>query len=171
MTAYEREIGSAALAHGLNVSLVRAVILVESGGNPWAWNPEPHYRYLWDVAKKQPFRALTDAERKSEVPPADFPAKAGDKDQEFWAQQASFGLMQVMGAVARERGFDGPYLTQLCDVQTNLTYGCRHLRALMEWAGGEASKALGAYNAGKGGYKSAAGLRYAAKVLRQLERR
>jgi hypothetical protein len=98
-------IEEAARTSGLNVDFVTAIVLVESAGDPFAWNPEPRYRALWNVRTKAPFRALTDAEIASEVPPVDFPYLLGGRDQEWWAQQASWGLMQIMGAVAREEGF------------------------------------------------------------------
>lgn len=130
--------------------LVMAIVRVESGGNPYAWNPEPRYRYLWDVKKKAPFRALTPDEIAAEVPPKDFPTLGGDRDQEWWGQQASWGLMQVMGAVARECGFNRPYLPELCDPALSLEYGCRHLSTLRDrfvtrygWNG-----VIAAYNAG-----------------------
>ena len=141
----------AAAKWGLPAALVRAMAVVESGNDPWAWNPEPAYRYLWDVRLNKPFRRLTGEEVRSQVPPRDFPALAGDRDQEFWGQQASFGLLQVMGAVARERGFRGPYLTALCDPATNLEIACSHLAILFlrhfktaGWPGVVAS-----YNAGR----------------------
>lgn len=147
---YRNEIHAAADHFGLPFWLVAAIVRVESGGNPWAWNPEPPYRYLWDVRLGRPFRALTAAEIQSERPPADFPALAGDRDQEWWAQAASWGLMQVMGAVARERGYRGPYLTALLDPETALHYGCAHLASLRDrhharydWPG-----VIAAYNAG-----------------------
>ena len=39
--------------------------------------------------------------------------------------------MQIMGAVARERGFRG-WLTELCDPQANLEWGCKHLRWMID---------------------------------------
>lgn len=136
--------------HGLPARLVAAIIAQESAGKPWAWNPEPRYRYFWDVRARTPFRLVTTAEIASQFPPADFPALAGDRDQEWWAQQASWGLMQVMGAVAREHGYPGPYLTELCDPQVGVDYGCRHLSRLAQrhldrvgWPG-----VIAAYNAG-----------------------
>lgn len=169
MTAYTREITSAALACSLDPRMVEALVMVESGGNTFAWNPEPKYRYLWNLRTKQPFRSLTADELASKEPPPDFPASAGDRDQEWWGQQASWGLMQLMGALARERGFMGPYLPQLCDPQLNLQIGCRHLRNLLEWSDGHTGKALGAYNAGRGGWNSAAGLAYSGKVFKRME--
>lgn len=141
---------STAARHGLSPLLVSAVVQVESTGNPYAWNPEPHYRWFWNVRTNQPFRTLTRAEIEAETPPVDFPCLAGDRDQEWWAQQASWGLMQVMGAVARELGFNRKYLTQLTDPEDSLEYGCRKLLQLKGryfeahgWAG-----VIAAYNAG-----------------------
>ena len=143
-------IQSAAAGAALPPLLLIAIIEQESDGNVWAWNPEPRYRYLWDVQFNRPFRTLTEAERASETPSRDFPCLGGDRDQEWWGQCASWGLMQVMGAVAREHGFRGAYLTELCEPETNLEYGCRHLAALRDrfhaahgWPG-----VVAAYNAG-----------------------
>jgi hypothetical protein len=164
-TPYRREIEAFALKHALSADLLEAQVVVESGGNPWAWNPEPRYRYLWNVRSQRPFRQPTDFELMSETPPNDFPCLAGDCDQEWWGQQASWGLMQVMGALAREYGFKGPYLTQLCDVNVNLDIATAYLSRLSRWANGDATKMLAAFNAGQGGWTTPAGQRYAAKVI------
>lgn len=148
---YTSEVLIAASAANLDPDLVHAQVLVESGGNAFAWNPEPQYKYLWDVRKRAPFRVLSEMEQASEKPPVDFPFLAGDRDQEWWAQQASWGLMQVMGALARERGFIGPYLTELCDPRVNLHIGCMYMQTLLKWANGNKTQALAAYNGGKGG--------------------
>lgn len=132
----------------MNVAI--AICHQESGLNPWAWNPEPGYIYLWDTKKGEPFRRITSAEARSSGVPSDFHCLAGDKDQEFWAQRASWGLMQVMGAVARQHGFKGGYLTEMLDPATNIKYGLRH----MEWLWGRFFSKYGldgviaAYNAG-----------------------
>jgi hypothetical protein len=162
--------GEAAQIASFSPILVRAIIQVESGGNPWAWNPEPRYRYLWNVKTKRPFRQLTVSESLNENPPADFPIHGGDRDQEWWGQQASWGLMQVMGAVAREQGFSGIYLTELCDPVTNLTSGCAHLRGLLKWANNDIPQAVAGYNAGRGNWRSEAGTNYAAKILAMMNR-
>lgn len=149
---HEVAIIAAAARNGLDPKLVMALVMVESGGNQHAWNPEPAYRYFWDVRKGKPFRFVTALEARAEVPPEDFGCLAGDPDQEWWAQQASWGLMQVMGALARELGFKGPYLPELCsNPEVNLSLGCLHLGRLMKWAAGNADRALSAYNGGKGG--------------------
>lgn len=125
-------IRSAAEAMRLPPELVLAVCRVESSLNPWAYNPEPGYRWVVDCRTGRPFRALTPAERTSAEPPPDFPMLAGDRDQEWWGQRASWGLMQIMGALAREIGFRGPYLPELCDPMLNLSLGCRHLSRLRD---------------------------------------
>jgi hypothetical protein len=160
-----------ALRHKLPTGVVSALIWIESGNDPDAWNPEPKYRYFWDVQKNAPFRVLTLGEVASKVPPADFPCLAGDPDQEWWAQQASWGLMQVMGAVAREEGFHGKYLTALCRPTVNLECGCAHLAAQYKWADGNLEQTLAAYNGGRAGnnaapYRNAA---YAARVLKRMD--
>jgi hypothetical protein len=40
------------------------------------------------------------------------------------ARSISWGLMQVMGQVAREHGFSGKYLSALCDPAAGLELGC-----------------------------------------------
>lgn len=142
-------VSTAATRHGLFPAMVWGVVQVESSGNPWAWNPEPHYRYLWDLRRWSPFRSLTAQERQSEAPPRDFTAPRGvAADAEWWGQQASWGLMQVMGAVAREIGYAEPFLTGLCHPETGLEYGCRFLARQMRAYDGQAHLAVAAYNAG-----------------------
>lgn len=114
-------------ASQISESLTLAVIWKESTGDQWAYNPEPRYRWLWDVRRQMPFRAATAQELSSMTPPKDWPCLAGDPDQEWWAQMASWGLMQPMGAVARERSFRGNYLTQLVDPHLNIRIGTSHL--------------------------------------------
>ena len=142
------EIRSACDRYGLAPGLIWAIVQVESGGNPWAWNPEPHYRWFWNVKTNTAFRPLLVGEITSEVPPLDFPCLAGDRDQEWWGQQASWGLMQTMGAVARENGCAVPYLPEVCKPWTSLEYGCRHVKKLFQ-RHGNIDSVLSAYNTGR----------------------
>jgi len=167
-TLYRAQIEAAAEAEMLDADLVEAIVIIESSGNRYAWNPEPRYRYVWNVRTHKPFRALAPSETLSKFPPSDFPTKAGDADQEWWGQQASWGLMQIMGAVARERGFVGPYLPELTEPEANLFWGCAHLGRLLEWANGDIHKTLAAWNAGPGNWLSSVGQSYANKVDRKL---
>jgi len=141
----------AASRYGLPPLVVQPLIEVESGGNIWAWNPEPRYRWFWDVRSGKPFRPVSAAELAAKEPPKDFKAYPGvDPDAEWWGQQASWGLMQPMGAVARERGFTGRFLNALHDPVVNVDIGCKHLAAYAKsylgtfgWEG-----VLRAYNGG-----------------------
>lgn len=162
-------IQAAAATAGLDVAFVGAIIRVESSGEPFSWKPEPRYSYLWDVARKRPFRALMSDEIGSASAPPDFPSLAGSRDQEWTGQRSSWGLCQVMGAVAREEGFTAPYLTELVDPAANLTVGCRHIRSLVAWAGpNNLTQAAAAYNAGRGNWQSSAGTQYARRVLQAM---
>ena len=95
-------IKSAASRRSLPWELVYAICQVESSLNPSAIRHEPHYRWL-----------VGDNETMSPT--------------ERHEQMTSWGLMQVMGAVARELGHTGP-LSDLLDPPTGLFYGCLHLR-------------------------------------------
>jgi soluble lytic murein transglycosylase-like protein len=107
--------------------LVKAIIAVESGGQPLVVRFEPDWRYL--------LRPELYARRLKITIPT-----------ETMLQQFSWGLMQVMGSVARELGFNG-HMTQLCDVETNLHYGCKKL-AMLTAKYPTTSDAIAAYNAG-----------------------
>lgn len=95
-------IKAAASRRSLPWELVYAICQVESSLNPSAIRHEPRYRWL-----------VGDNETMS-------PTERQD-------QMTSWGLMQVMGAVARELGHTGP-LSALLDPPTGLFYGCLHLR-------------------------------------------
>ncbi len=160
----------AAARYALDPLLVESVVHVESGGNPWAWNPEPKYRYFWNVATRRPFRPVTAAELDAKTPPRDFPCLAGDRDQEWWGQQASWGLMQVMGAVAREKGYAAAYLPALCDPAQGVDVGAAVLAGHLKWAAGDLEKGLMAYNGGRGTALRRGNPEYPAKVLKILNR-
>jgi len=135
----------------LSPELLEGIVRVESGGDPWAWNPEPHYRYLVDASTGRPFRRLTPEEIASESPPGDFPSCPGladDVDAEWWGQQASWGPMQVMGAVAREHGFRA-HFPRLCQPAVGVHYGALHLASLKRRFSKLGTDAvIAAYNAG-----------------------
>lgn len=103
--------------------LIEALATVESSLNPWALRYEPQYKYLY---------LLDD---RSQLSPT-----------ERVGQMCSWGLMQVMGAVAREHGFRG-YFPQLCDPVVGLRYGCLHVTKFRAKYG-QWSDVIAAYNAG-----------------------
>lgn len=157
--------------HDLNPAWVLGIIAVESSGETDAYNPEPRYRYFWDLRAGAPFRRPTEAELASKFPPKDFAGPRGvDPDAEWWGQQASWGLMQVMGAVARERGFTGRHLPGLCTrPEANLQVGCRHLRAYLRRHGGKLDLAVASYNAGSPRLEDAKVRDYVTKVMLAID--
>ena len=82
---------------------------------------------------------------------------------EAWARGFSWGLMQVMGQVARESGFDALFLSTLCDPEQGLNVGCKVLRKKFDAARGDTTQALLAWNGG-------ANPTYAAQVLARKPR-
>jgi soluble lytic murein transglycosylase-like protein len=64
------------------------------------------------------------------------------------ARSISWGLMQVMGQVAREHGFDGKFLSGLCDPALGLDIGCRVLAHKIASAHGDIAAALALWNGG-----------------------
>jgi soluble lytic murein transglycosylase-like protein len=76
------------------------------------------------------------------------PAIAAMPTTEEMAKAVSFGLMQIMGETAREFGFKGRFLTELCDPETGLEYGCRKLRRCFDNAAWDAGAALLHWNGG-----------------------
>jgi hypothetical protein len=163
---YRTQIEYAAAVHRVDSRIIEAMVFQESSDHPYAYNPEPEYRYFWNVKTWAPFRRPTPAELASQSPPKDFPALGGDPDQEWWSQQASHGLMQIMGALARELGFRGIFLPEINDVHLNLDLGCRYFAQLMRWAKSDTWKAVAAYNGGRGNWNGAAPQAHAAKVRR-----
>jgi len=127
---------AAAAKHALDPSLVCAVIEQESAWDPHAIRYEPAFRARY-VA---PLR----------LPPT-----------EEVARSISWGLLQVMGQVAREHGFRGKFLSALCDPAAGLDIGCAVLASKLAAAGGELARALELWNGG-------ANPGYAAQVLARL---
>jgi soluble lytic murein transglycosylase-like protein len=116
-----------ASAHSLDPALVCAVIEQESAWNPWAVRYEPgflsHYvAPLYTAGKLSATEAYT--------------------------RSMSWGLMQVMGQVAREAGFEEASLAELCDPVAGVDWGCRLLAARLARAHGDVAAALLAWNGG-----------------------
>jgi soluble lytic murein transglycosylase-like protein len=128
---------NAAQLQGLDPALVCAVVEQESAWNPWAIRYEPAF-----FAKYIASLYINNKVSSSEA----------------YARSFSWGLLQVMGQVARETGFDAPFLSALCDPEHGLAIGCKVLRKKCDAAGGDMTRALLAWNGG-------ANPAYAAQVL------
>lgn len=112
--------------------------------NPWAMRFEPGFR--WFVGNVD---AMSATERNG--------------------QQTSWGLMQVMGAVAREYGFTG-WFPKLCDPSLGVHYGAQHLKKFYARYGNW-HDTIASYNAGSpvkidGRYRNQA---YVDRVLRHWD--
>jgi soluble lytic murein transglycosylase-like protein len=116
-----------AVADGLDPALVCAVIEQESAWNPWAVRYEPGFlsRYVAPLYTAGKLSAT-----------------------EAYTRSMSWGLMQVMGQVAREFGFAADSLAELCDPATGVELGCLILAKRMARACGDAPEALLAWNGG-----------------------
>jgi soluble lytic murein transglycosylase-like protein len=109
--------------HNLNPALVCAVIEQESSWNPWAIRYEAAFRDRYVV----PLRL---------------------QEAEEIARSTSWGLMQVMGQVAREYGFTGNFLAELCSPNIGVDFGCLVLSDKLAKARGDVAKGLSLWNGG-----------------------
>lgn len=120
---------------GIDPFLLGGLICQESGGDTWSTRPEPYFRWVLGrkVEQLPPLRRLLPQWRTPE--------------QDAYMQRISFGLCQVMGAVARELGLSG-YLTRLCDPYVGIFYGAKHLARQLKRCNGDIRQALLRYNGG-----------------------
>jgi soluble lytic murein transglycosylase-like protein len=123
-----------AAKHGLDAAIVAAVCEQESGWNCWAVRFEPAFleRYVVPLG-------LTDS-------------------TEMHCRSTSFGLMQILGQVARENGFSGRFLTELCDPDVGMDFACLKLKHCFARHADNETAALLEYNGG-------ANQSYASQVL------
>lgn len=97
-------------SQGLDEKLVKAICIVESGLNTYLTRYEAHWKYTIEI----PF----------------FAKEIGTTvDTEKINQMTSWGLMQVMGSVAREQGFDLA-MPMLCLPEHGIEMGCKKLASL-----------------------------------------
>jgi soluble lytic murein transglycosylase-like protein len=127
---------SAAARHSLDAALVCAIVEQESSWDPHAIRYEAAFRTRY-------------------VTPLGLPAT------EEVARSISWGLMQVMGQVAREHGFAEKSLAALCDPATALEIGCTVFAAKLNAAGQDVPRALRFWNGGSNHD-------YAAQVLARI---
>jgi soluble lytic murein transglycosylase-like protein len=116
-----------AISYALDPALVCAIIEQESAWNTFAMRYEPAFfaRYVASLYTNNKITA-----------------------SEAYARGFSWGLMQVMGQVARENDFAAPFLSTLCEPQQGLAIGCKVLRKKLDQSAGDQTRALLAWNGG-----------------------
>lgn len=114
--------------YALDKNFVASIVITESSGNPLATRYESHYKWL--------------------VNPRGFAENLGISEiTEETHQKTSWGLMQVMGGLARDLGYK-KHIVNLCrDPEIGLDLGCKYLKQQLERYG-TYEKAIAAYNAG-----------------------
>lgn len=111
----------------ISPKLAKAIASVESSFNPNAVRFEPAWNlFVYPITYANTYKISLDQEKK-------------------W-QATSWGLMQVMGAVARELGFDGP-LPDLLKPENAIFFGCKKLGQLHRKYN-NLNDIIAAYNAG-----------------------
>lgn len=116
-----------ALSYGVDPKLAQSIAQVESQYNPWSMRYEPNWMYYYNPLLYSKNLGTTLATERA-------------------LQQISYGLMQIMGSVARELGFDEE-LPKLCDPALGAQYGCMKLADIKKNYSDE-QDIISAYNAG-----------------------
>lgn len=121
------------VAYKIDPDLIKAIIMQESGFDPWAIRVEKGFWRRYVVSIKNLFMSTK------------------EKDEKWLAYpdlvSASYGLMQLMLSTAMELGFRFKYPTELLNPDINIKYGCALLKKLQvrydDW-----TDAISAYNQG-----------------------
>ncbi len=120
---------------GLDYALVNALIATESGFNPCVIRYEPDYKWLYKIEECRRLLGCT-------------------LDTMINMQKTSWGLGQIMGAVAYEMGLKN-WATKLLDPEMNIHFVCEYLKNIIDKHRPKDQKEVYAiYNAGSLRYKS-----------------
>lgn len=126
-------------AENVPSNLLAAVIQTESGNNKYAIRFEPNYKYLFKTKEFAKDLGITES-------------------TETVMQMTSWGYCQLMGALLRELGHQGPMVLAL-DERQNITYCAKQIKRLAS-KHKNGDDIIAAYNAGtpiknlKGVYKN-----------------
>jgi soluble lytic murein transglycosylase-like protein len=142
----------AAEAHALWPELVCAIVEQESAWSPWALRYEPEFYDKYIASSLTARRPDGQGSHLGALTSPEIP----DDPTESRARAFSWGLMQVMGQVAREHGFTSASLASLCDPAVGIEIGCRVFAAKLAAAEGNVTRALLLWNgAGNRDYSEA----------------
>lgn len=135
MVPFRSELVKAAHRHQVPAALLAAFCQEESGWQPWAERSEPGYLKNKKIKKA----AAAWAKEHRGLPTA---------LTELNARSRSMGLMQPMGELAREQGFDSTYLSSLFEPFNSIDQGATLLKSLLQRYGKDTMSAISAYNQG-----------------------
>ena len=138
MREHEQLVREAAARYDLPPALMCALVETESAWDPWAARYEPAFftRYLDKSAIHMVVREFC-RNAKFYI----------SFDTELHERATSRGLFQMLGQVARERGYVGP-IAKLHEPATACDLGCQHFRRLLDRNAGDVSRALARWNGG-----------------------
>jgi soluble lytic murein transglycosylase-like protein len=123
-----KAIQDAATQAKIDGRLLQAICTVESSLNPRAIRFEPNYAWVYQTAQ--------------------FAKKLNiSQDTESACQRFSYGLGQVMGAVAREYGFKEHLMELFADTNQSVIYSAMHLAKFLKGKP-KIEDAVACYNAG-----------------------
>jgi len=137
---------------GMDRYLVGAIILQESGGDPYAVRYEPDFKYRVNTSKFAKLCKIS-------------------QETESLLQACSIGLMQTMGCVARELGF-GRNLLELTKPDYSILIGCKKL-AKLSATYEDLNEMIASYNSGSPRYDEKGVLKnhkYVEGVLWRMEK-
>lgn len=136
MENFTGEIEAQALKYSVDPAVIKAIIHKESAWEPNAVRYEEHYKWLYqpEVFSKHVLISNT---------------------TEIITQKMSWGLGQIMGALAREQGHKG-LMPELLDPRVNIMHICIRVQALMKRCK-RPEEIFACYNGGFGALKTQAG--------------
>jgi len=125
-----------AINHSIEPAWVRAIVSVESSWEPLAVRFEPGYQWVYEIVKSAKLAQVS-------------------LDTESATQKMSWGLGQIMGALAREQGLTGP-LPKLLTPEVNLEHICIRIKHLKNISN-QKDDIFAAYNGGVAAMKKIEG--------------
>ena len=127
-------------SYGIELELLLAMIYQESGGDEAALRYEVAWRYFWNPKADDGLYSKDWTIEQNRTHAWNVLGST-----EFHSQSFGWGLLQVMGSVARELGLKG-YLAKMCDPSIGLKMGLLHMQKKMRQAKGDVRRALEFYN-------------------------
>jgi hypothetical protein len=135
LVPYAKEISQKARKYRVPPELLAALIQEESRFDIWATRTEPHYK-LNKVVQRE---ARAHSKRFNGIPTV---------QTEIDDRSRSYGLMQPMGQVAREQGFNNQFLAELYLPENSIEQGAKLLRKKFDRYGTDTLAVISSYNQG-----------------------